>query len=200
MTDDTPREVEGPWQTTPEGLMSPEGVTISFQRYVAPLNGFITGAPPSCGALPLGRGAGAILLPVAAAEAFWIGAEGPASTHLIISPESRSNGRLTGGLIASSNLAARIDAVPVFQCYAGLPRDAGGWWSFQRRGALYQPLCRSLAFAIRSPPSLDTSAEQPVLNLVRVRLVSYAAFRLCTTMPPPDPIDAGFAYKDWLLP
>ena len=195
-----PREVEGPWRTTLEGLVSPEGVTISFQRYVAPLNGFITGAPPSCGALPLGRCAEAILLPVALAEAFWIGAEGAASTHLIISPESRSSGRLTCRPIESSNWVARNDGMPVFQCYAGLPRDAGGWWSFQRRGALYQPLCRSLAFAIRRPLTLAKSAGQPVLNPVRVRLVSYAAFRLFTRMTPPNPIDADFAYKDWRLP
>jgi hypothetical protein len=130
-------------------------------------------APQSLGALPVGRGRGSFLLPLAEAEGFWIGAMLGASalTRVRFAGESR-DGR-------QSRLAEL--AGPQTAVIAGMIRSDGRFDIFSRH---------SLA-------ALDIAVED---SGARVELVEPAVYTQLTGEAAPDPLDPAAGYGGWWLP
>jgi len=125
------------------------------------------------GALPVGRGKGSFLLPLAEAEGFWIGAMLAASepTGVWFAVESR-DGR-------QSRLAELVG--PQTAVLAGMIRSDGRFDIFSRH---------SLA-------ALDIAVED---SRVRVELVDPAVYTQVTGEAAPDPLDPAAGYGGWRLP
>lgn len=81
-------------RVTATGLWLPPGLRVSFQRYAGPAGGAQADAvPASLGLLPVAPApSGALLLPVGAGEAFWIGLEAGAPLQLTLDVVARDGG------------------------------------------------------------------------------------------------------------
>ena len=113
------------WTADRAGLHC-NGLLLSFQRYACPADGIVLELPTSLGALPVGAGAEGFLLPLAEAEAFWIGVMGggaPANSRpLAIAGIDR-----TGVALPIASITSEADAF-----LPGYPRPDGRWGALSR--------------------------------------------------------------------
>jgi hypothetical protein len=130
-------------------------------------------APQSLGALPVGQGKGAFLLPLAEAEGFWIGAMLEASEPIRVSLAVHRPG---GGQTPLAELAG-----PQRAAIAGLIRSDGRFDIFSRRSLV----------------ALDIAVDD---SRARVEVVEPAVYTQLTGQPAPDPLDPGAGYGGWRLP
>ena len=162
----------GGWRCGRDGLRF-GSLLVSFQRFARPDGEVVERAPQSLGALPVGRGKGSFLLPLAEAEGFWIwamlAAAGPSRVRLAVESRDGRQSRL-------AELAAPQTAV-----IAGVIRSDGRFDIFSRH---------SLA-------ALDITVED---SRARVELVEPAVYTQITGEAAPDPLDPAAGYGGWRLP
>jgi hypothetical protein len=154
-----------------------DGLLISFQRYACPADGIILEVPTSLGALPVGVGAGGFLLPLAQAEAFWIGVTGTAPANswpLAIAGVDR-----TGVTLPIASITSRADAF-----LPGYPRPDGSW------GALSRDACSMVLIEV---------GQTNAITCATVGLVSPPQYAALTGQPEPPPLDPSAGYGGWRL-
>jgi hypothetical protein len=147
---------------------------VSFQRYAWPPGDVVDQAPSSLGALPVAWGRSEFLLPLAHAEAFWIGStlpsrlqDGSVSLELL-----DGNGRCA--------LTARLD-----------DRDTTIIAGVRREDGRFDVFCGSSVARVR----VHVGAQS-----VEVRLADYDSFAAETRCAPPEPLDPTAGYGGWRLP
>lgn len=163
------------------GVAVPPGLLVSFQRHAAPADGRVAQSlPSSLGALPVARAArGQLLLPVAAAEAFWIGLDATVGVPFV---------RFS---LEVETAAGRWPQAPVsITCHA----HVAGYLAADGRLRPFDARCLRLAWATHWG---EGGAR---MRRVELRLVDHAAFARETGEPPPAPLDPGAAYCGWRLP
>lgn len=161
------------WEAAAEGLRLGR-ILISFQRFARPPDETVDRAPPSLGALPVAKTRTAFALPVAEAEAFWIGVEFPAGSGFkSVALEGR-------GPDGKAFPIARID-VPQTCIVPGVTLPDGKFRSFGRD--------RPVELRVR----IDEHAAC-------VTLMDTTAYVACTGMPAPAPLDPAAGYGGWRLP
>lgn len=150
---------------------------ISFQRYACPADGIVLEVPTSLGALPVGAGVEGFVLPLAEAEAFWIGVMGAASANswpLAIAGVDR-----TGAPLPIASITSKADAF-----LPGYPRPDGSW------GALSRAACSMLLIEIGRANAIPGAT---------VHLVSPPQYAALTGQPEPPPLDPSAGYGGWRL-
>jgi hypothetical protein len=182
-----------PAELAPGGLTLAPALHVSFQRYPRPGADVIARAPSSFGALPVARAAGgALALPVAADEAFWIGLE-------MRKPDAKADLAVRFELAAQaavdalsgepwSDAQATWIAVPPHASVDGIAIPGGGFRPFVRT---------ALAREDGSTAALDLVTRG---DAARVLLVAYATFASMTGHAPPALLDRGAQYGGWRLP
>jgi hypothetical protein len=192
------------------------GLSVSFQRYPCPASGTIDAVPDSRGALPLHRaGAGRLVLPCPAAEAFWIGliAEpGGPPCHVGVLVTTASGARLdaiTGAPPADAvspvvvpPAAAPDEVTPTGVVPGGVASAGGG----EGGGRLVVPPAFAVPgiangggwWPLARAPRQDTAPACRFLDLLigprepaallRVEVVEPAAFEKLTATPLPGPL------------
>jgi hypothetical protein len=152
-------------------LLLPLGLHLSFQRYPRAAG---QAMPSSLGALPVGVDAqGAVLVPVADDEAFWIGIEPAPGTPA------------TGLRFVVEDAGGAVTLPPL--------QVEGPCRIFTWLGADHapRPFSRGACDRIRvAAGSFELS----------IRLVSYGEFSAATGQPPPPRLDPAAGYGGWRLP
>ena len=155
-----------------------DGLLLSFQRYACPADSIVLELPTSLGALPVGAGAEGFLLPLAEAEAFWIGVMGgggPANPWpLAIAAVDR-----TGVTLPIASIASKADAF-----LPGYPRPDGRWGALSRGG------CSMLLIEVGRTNAIPGAT---------VRLVSPPEYAALTGQAAPPPLDPSAGYGGWRL-
>jgi hypothetical protein len=148
-------------------------LSVSFQRYPYPHEGFVTELPTSCGALPfLIERPGRLLLPCPTGESFWIGlVPSPMSQRYLLRVLVRtaSGKRLNAATGAEAHDTGRLGLEdlpsPTMPGVPGIVRGEGTWWSFARNALEpTRPACHGLEIHCRSrdtPPTPQTSDRRP---------------------------------------
>jgi hypothetical protein len=158
-------------------------LTLSFQRYPYPPDGYVQALPRSWGALPFLADAARLTLPCLDGEAFWIG--------LAFSPgQPATEVSVTAVTDGGDGFEIAVAAPPEY-AVAGIPRAEGGWWALTRsRRAPYVPAVLRIDL---------TAATEDQRVGVRVDLVEPATF-VALGGPEPEPLDASRRYGGWRLP
>jgi len=148
-------------------------LAVSFQRYRYPPEGFVTGLPTSCGALPfLIERPGRLLLPCPTNESFWIGLVPSPVNHqylLRVLVLTAAGDRLNAATGAHADHSERLGPEdvpsPSMPGVPGIVRGAGTWWSFARNPTdPSRPACRRLEILCRireMPATPRTSHRLP---------------------------------------
>jgi hypothetical protein len=134
-------------------------LSISFQRYPYPTEGFVTALPTSWGALPfLLSTPRQLILPSPDGEAFWIGlVPSPAgSQHLLRVLVSMADGgridALTGTPADDNQPSTSVENLltPPRHGIPGIFRSDGSWWAFARDTSdTPAPACRGIELLCR---------------------------------------------------
>ena len=164
------------WTADRAGLHC-NGLLLSFQRYACPADGIVLELPTSLGALPVGAGAEGFLLPLAEAEAFWIGVMGGAPANawpLAIAGVDR-----TGVALPIASITSKADAF-----LPGYPRPDGRW------GALSRGTCSMVLIELGRTNAMAGAT---------VHLVSPPEYAALTGQPEPPPLDPSAGYGGWRL-
>jgi hypothetical protein len=164
------------WTADRAGLHC-NGLLLSFQRYACPADGIVLELPSSLGALPVGASAEGFLLPLAEAEAFWIGVMGPTPANpwpLAITGVDR-----TGVTLPIASITSKADAF-----LPGYPRPDGRW------GALSRGACSMLLIEVGQTNAIPGAT---------VHLVSPPEYAALTGQPAPPPLDPSAGYGGWRL-
>jgi len=175
----SPRNLPIPprWTADRAGLHC-DGLLLSFQRYACPADRIVCGLPTSLGALPVGAGAEGFLLPLAEAEAFWIGVMGGATAN----PRSLTIAGIdrTGVALPIASITSEADAF-----LPGYPRPDGRW------GALSRGTCSIVLIEV---------GQTNAIAGAMVHLVSPPEYVALTGQPAPPPLDPSAGYGGWPLP
>jgi hypothetical protein len=162
-------------------------LSISFQRYMLPVTGFVHSTPRSFGALPTGRsGSGRFLLPVDDKEAFWIGLSSAGGIYYL-------------GLVVCLHDGRRIQLCDKAQ----IPpvKRVFGWPAgrrhcvLSRTGAGRTPSVESILFDAECATGAPRARREATLLLT-----PYAAYAFATSRRPPEHIDDSSGYGGQLLP
>jgi len=184
-------------ELAPGGLIVAPGLHVSFQRYARPPGDAAASVPSSLGALPLGRSSsGALLLPVAPGEAFWIGLEmrrAGASVEVGLrfeSPEQPAIDALSGDPWNEEQPGWM--AVPPGSSIDGIALATGGFRCLARtRSAAEDDASAALDLVTRNAGARRTT---------RIALVAYGVFESTTGQRAPAPLDPAAQYRGWRLP
>lgn len=173
-------------------LRTPCGLRLSFQRYVRSQDGRVPQPlPSSLGALPSAWGEdGALLIPLAPNEAFWIGLQPDESMETICVTLSAISQTMQSALMQSTVDASggRI---------SGYLDSTGQLLSFAREveGQYGSNGCSSLECSIEG----ISNQHQMTCNFP-IRLVRPFEFTNESGMPAPRPVDPDAGYRGYLLP
>ena len=154
-----------------------DGLLLSFQRYARPADGIVLELPRSLGALPVGAGSEGFLLPLAEAEAFWIGVMGGAPANAW--PLAVAGVDRTGVALPIASITSKADAF-----LPGYPRPDGRWGALSRGG------CSMLLIEVGRTNAIPGAT---------VRLVSPPEYAALTGQAAPPPLDPSAGYGGWLL-
>jgi hypothetical protein len=184
-------------ELAPGGLIVAPGLHVSFQRYARPPGDVVARAPSSLGALPLGVAlSGALVLPVAPDEAFWIGLEmtrAAASAEIGLRFESPSQPAVDAlsGAPWNEERPAWM-AVPPGTSIDGIALATGGFRCFTRtRNDAEDDATGMLGVVVRAEGGRRTT---------RIALLAYAGFESATGHPRPATLDRSSQYGGWRLP
>jgi hypothetical protein len=184
-------------ELAPGGLVIAPGLHVSFQRYARPPGDVGASAPSSLGALPLAvASSGALALPVAPDEAFWIGLEmsgAGASAEVGVRFESPSQPPVDAlsGAPWNEQSAAWI-AVPPGTGVDGIALATGGFRCFTRTRNAAEDDATGVLDLVTGTEGARTKT--------RIALLSYGAFESTTGHPRPTPLDPAAQYQGWRLP
>ncbi|MGC4000994.1 MAG: hypothetical protein QM767_27455 [Anaeromyxobacter sp.] len=141
-------------------------VTVSFQRYARPEEGFVGRTPPSHGALPVAAAGGDHLVAVPEDEAFWLGlvARSPRQPALVRVAAVVGGARLdalAGAGEAEPGPEAAGVQVPGTVAVNGVARAAGGAWCFTRVArAPGAPACTALILEVVPGPEREAAPSR----------------------------------------